>query len=179
MTKVVNLFGGPGAGKSTTAAGVFYELKRRNVSCELVREFAKDKVWEGSEHVLSQQIYVFAKQLKRMLDLQGKVDVIITDAPIALSLVYGQHLSDSFKSLVDEEFSAFENENFYIDRAKAYVGAGRLQTEKEARAIDLRVADMLSVRGYSFTAVTGDGLAVETIVKRLDARGVLGWGSTR
>lgn len=43
---VVNLFGTPGAGKSTGAAYIFSELKMRGINAELVIEFAKDKVWE-------------------------------------------------------------------------------------------------------------------------------------
>lgn len=40
---VINLFGAPGAGKSTGAAIVFAELKKRGVNAELVTEFTKDK----------------------------------------------------------------------------------------------------------------------------------------
>ncbi len=45
-TLVVNLLGGPGSGKSTTAADVFARLKWQDINCELVTEFAKDLVWE-------------------------------------------------------------------------------------------------------------------------------------
>lgn len=43
---VINLFGGPSAGKSTLAAGVFYNLKCMGINCELITEYPKDKVWE-------------------------------------------------------------------------------------------------------------------------------------
>lgn len=43
-TLVVNLFAQPGAGKSTGAAYLFYNLKCLGVNCEYVSEFAKDKV---------------------------------------------------------------------------------------------------------------------------------------
>lgn len=43
-TIVVNLFGAPGAGKSTGAAHIFAELKMCGINTELVTEFAKDKV---------------------------------------------------------------------------------------------------------------------------------------
>jgi len=36
MTLVVNLYGGPGTGKSTTAAATFAELKMAGINCELV-----------------------------------------------------------------------------------------------------------------------------------------------
>ena len=35
-TLFVNLFGGPGTGKSTLCAAVFSELKRRGIDCEMV-----------------------------------------------------------------------------------------------------------------------------------------------
>lgn len=43
---VVNLFGVPGAGKSTGAAYIFSQLKMAGINAELITEFAKDKVWE-------------------------------------------------------------------------------------------------------------------------------------
>lgn len=56
---VVNLFAEPGTGKSTAAAQIFSELKWQGFSCELVTEFAKEKVWEESYKVLDDQIYIF------------------------------------------------------------------------------------------------------------------------
>ena len=44
-TLVVNLYGAPGSGKSTGAAYIFAKLKMLGVNCELITEFAKDKVW--------------------------------------------------------------------------------------------------------------------------------------
>jgi hypothetical protein len=58
---VVNLYGGPGTGKSRTAALLFATMKQRGVNCELATEYAKDVVWEGRESLLSDQIYLFAK----------------------------------------------------------------------------------------------------------------------
>lgn len=48
---IVNLCGSPGVGKSTGAAYIFSQLKMRGINCELVTEFAKDKVWEESHAV--------------------------------------------------------------------------------------------------------------------------------
>ena len=59
---LINLFGAPGAGKSTGAAYIFSQLKMRGVNVELVTEFAKDKVWEKSVEVFNNQAYIFGKQ---------------------------------------------------------------------------------------------------------------------
>ena len=41
-TLVVNLFGGPGTGKSTMMAGIFAKLKSLGYDCEMCVEFAKE-----------------------------------------------------------------------------------------------------------------------------------------
>ena len=40
---IVNLFGVPGAGKSTGAAYIFSQLKMKGINAELITEFAKEK----------------------------------------------------------------------------------------------------------------------------------------
>ena len=47
MSKIINLYGGPGVGKSTTAAGLFYKMKIAGYSCELAYEWIKLKVYEN------------------------------------------------------------------------------------------------------------------------------------
>lgn len=56
---VVNLFGAPGAGKSTGAAYIFSLLKMAGVNAELVTEFAKDKTWEHNTKALDNQVYMY------------------------------------------------------------------------------------------------------------------------
>lgn len=85
---ILNLFSGPGAGKSTMAADIFAKLKRAGVNSELASEYAKDKVWEKSLSILENQIYVFGKQHHRLFRLKSQVDVIVTDSPILLSAIY-------------------------------------------------------------------------------------------
>jgi hypothetical protein len=149
-TIVVNLFAGPGTGKSTTMAGVFSELKLRGVNCEMAPEFAKEKVWEGSLGILENQIYIFGKQLHTIHRLLGKVDVIITDSPLLLSLVYGKNETDSFRKFVLEVFNRQNNVNYFLERKKAYNPSGRLQTEEQAKGIDRTVYDLLMANDVPF-----------------------------
>lgn len=104
---IINLFGAPGAGKSTGAAYVFSQLKAAGVNAELVTEFAKDKVWEGTKAVFENQAYIFGKQYFRISRLEGKVDVVITDSPILLSAFYNDNdhvLGEEFDKLVLDKF---------------------------------------------------------------------------
>jgi len=125
-------------------AGVFHELKHRGINCEMVPEYAKEKVWEESFTVLNDQIYVFAKQLHGIRKLVGKVDVIVTDSPILLSLHYAKNETETFKKLVVEtHHNLCRSLNFLLQREKAYEPSGRMQTEDEARNIDSILRNIL------------------------------------
>ena len=84
--KVVNLIGGPGTGKSVTAASLFAKLKKQGINCEYVTEFAKDLVWSERFPEMKDQIYIFGKSYHKLWKLDGKVDVAILDSPLILSL---------------------------------------------------------------------------------------------
>ena len=142
QTIVINLSGGPGSGKSTTAAGVFYELKKMGYVCELVTEFAKDKVWEDSTHILDNQIYIFGKQYHKMWRLNGKVQFIITDSCLPLSIYYSKLNSENFNNLVMECYDHFTNAMFFIDRGDGYERQGRIQTLEESKKIDESILDI-------------------------------------
>lgn len=165
--KVINLFAGPGAGKSTTAAGVFHQLKRENHSVELVTEFAKDLCWEDNPRI-KDQLSVFAEQRWRLARLRGKVEWVVTDSPILLSLIYaGEDQPMAFRHLVRHEFNTFENWNFFVNRVKPYHQAGRYQDEAGARDLDMKVLDLLTAQDIFYQVVKGDEDAVETVVKAL------------
>ena len=83
---VINLLGSPGSGKSTTAALLFGEMKKRGYSVDLVPEYAKELIWEGREATFEDEVYIFAKQNHRVFRLNGKVDFIVTDAPLLQKL---------------------------------------------------------------------------------------------
>ena len=86
--KVINLYCGPGGGKSTGAAKLFAHLKQQDKNVELVTEFAKQLTWQNRQVDLSNQIYVFAKQHSKLFHLEDEVDVVVTDSPLLLSLIY-------------------------------------------------------------------------------------------
>lgn len=152
-TLVINLIGGPGCGKSTIAAGLFYELKKQGYLCELVTEYAKDKVWEESYKTLDDQIYVFGKQFHRMFRVKGKVDVIITDSPLPLSIIYDKGESDYFHNFVIEQYNEFRNIMIFVERETKYENEGRMQNEQEAIEIDNHIKNMLIENEISYISI--------------------------
>jgi AAA domain len=165
-TIVVNLFGGPGISKSTTATGVFSLLKMHDVDCEYVSEFAKDLVWEKREKSLKNQIYIFSKQYHRLWRVNGIVDIIVTDSPLLLSVIYANETkAEVFKNMVMDEFNSFNNLNFLLKRTKKYNPNGRYQTEDEAKKLDKKIEDLLTTNNFQFSNISGNYNAVTVISK--------------
>jgi len=174
---VVNMFAGPGAGKSTTAAGLFTLLKLHDgIHCELVTEFAKDLVWEERQYTFKNQFYLFAKQQHRVWRVSEKVPITITDSPILLSNIYGKHYNrhcanESFYDYVLMEFNRFHNINFFIERKKKYAEYGRNETAEEAEIVDSKIKDYLKSQDIEYTSIDGniEGLnaAVDIVFDKL------------
>jgi hypothetical protein len=163
-TLVINLFGGPGVGKSTLCASVFAKLKIMGIDCEMATEYAKDMVWEESYKKLENQIYIFGKQHARVHRLLGKVDVVITDSPLLNSIVYDKTENIALRKLVISEFWKLNTLNFYISRKLDYEENGRVQTLKEAIDVDNAYLKLIKDNDIEYSIIEpGD---IETIVKK-------------
>lgn len=167
-SKFINLFAGPGAGKSTTAAGVFYELKTRGYNAELVPEFAKDLVWEGRIETLSRQVYVTARQYHMIEKLKDKAEFIVTDSPVLLGSVYADgHPYCYTDTLVwCHHRTSTPGLNFFIDRSDSFSDIGRVHNEERSRRLDEEIRILLEENDISYTRVTKED-AVNDIVTRI------------
>ena len=167
---VINLFAGPSCGKSTMAGSIFGLLKLHNVKCEYIQEFARDLVYENRINILNyDQIYIFSKQYTKMIRTQfGKVkpDVLITDSPLLLSLVYGKKaLSKHERMVILEAHFKFNNHNIFLRRndKKPFFKMGRNQNDiRECKSLDIKIKEML--RDISHIELSVGPLAINTIV---------------
>ena len=169
QTIIVNLFGAPGAGKSTGAAYIFSKIKMAGVNAELVTEFAKDKVWEESKEVFNNQIYIFGKQSFKISRVMNKVDIIITDSPIILSSFYNsdETIQEELDALVMKTFNSYNNMNYFIERVKPYQEKGRFQTEEESDQIADEVSTLLDEKKVDYEVIAGDTEGYDYIVKQI------------
>jgi hypothetical protein len=159
---IVNLYGGPGCGKSTTAAGVFSKLKLAGINAELVTEYAKDLTWEKSFKILGNQNLVTAEQHHRLWRL-NEVDVVVTDSPLLLGTIYcnDMHLQNHIHYL----YNQFDNVNFLLNRVKSYQEKGRSQTEEQAIKLDKDIERIIS--NYSYTSINGDASGIDLIANNI------------
>lgn len=151
-TTVIDIYGGPGIGKSVLAAQVYAELSRLGESVGLVREYVKPWAWNGISVKKWDELYIFAKQLKAEADIYGKVKYLVTDRPLALSIAYAKlygsgtaqiWMRELVYAVLDEQK---ENDVMHLpimmQRRHPYSTEGRFETSNQARLIDMHCQQM-------------------------------------
>lgn len=174
-TLVVNLIGGQGSGKSTMMADLFAWLKWHNVDSEMCSEFAKELVWENRQETFKDEMYIFAKQNHRLFRCNGKVDVIVTDRPLIMSVVYNRFYGNpnnyewntAYENMVSETFNQYNNLNIFLNRVKPFNPNGRNESEETAKEFDKFFKDSLDEMGINYFTYDGCENSVEVIGKEI------------
>lgn len=173
LKAVINLFGGPGSGKSTTAAALFALMKKQGLSVELVSEYAKQMVFEDRMNVIEEdQLYIFAKQHRKIFTLRDTVDYVITDSPFVQGFNYLRDGSiyekGHFKDLILSTFDKYPNINIFLNRGIniPYEQMGRYQNENEAKKVDDNIVDFLFKNKINFIVHT-TGSNEELLLQRI------------
>ena len=168
---VINLFGGPGVGKSTIASGLFYYMKTSNYNVELINEYAKELVYEHRHNILRRdQLYLFTKQHRKMFRLVGKTNYIITDSPLLLQPIYLRKTVDTIydKKLLEELIistsNKYPNINILLSRNEEleYKFDGRVQDEKGAQDVDQEIKEYLN---NNYNEIIVDNNTISNIMK--------------
>jgi len=171
---IINLFGGPGVGKSTIAAELFSLMKKENYNVEFVTEYAKELTYEGRYNVLDQdQLYIFAKQHRKILRLKNQVDYIISDSPLLLSSVYSElnpyndHEHRIFEKLVFDINNRYGNINILLKRNKEFIykQEGRYQDKEGAIFVDKTIKKIINKQCPNIIQMISNNESAETILK--------------
>lgn len=162
--KLINLYGGPCAGKSTAAAHIFSFLKSRHVKSELVGEFAKELIYQGNDIQLVNQVYIMGSQYRKQKDLQRYgIDFAISDSPLGLQLVYCQDKPyyKEIDPLIRKLEEEFENIDVFVRRANPYQMYGRSHTEAESDALSRKIWD--SKNGNFHFVIDGNSAGLQEL----------------
>jgi hypothetical protein len=167
-TIVLNLLAGPGNLKSGIASGVFSLLKLHMVNCELITEYAKDLTWEDRFNTLEDQLYVFAKQNRKLKRVIGKVDVAVTDTSLLLSNIYNSELMEEhFKKSVLNTYNSYNNLNIKLTRNNdvTYEEVGRKEDLTQSKSIDNDINSMLHLNNIDYIELTPNYEAINYIAR--------------
>lgn len=174
-TIVINIAGGPGTGKTTVAAELFSKLKEKGYEVENVSEFAKELVWEGRNEAFDDRLYMHGEQNHRLMQMNNKLDYIITDSPLFLTAVYNNYyLKDKFpksynqmiENVTLETFKLYNNKVYLLDRNTNYKIVGRRENKNTAKQIDEALIKYLDKNKIKYKKLSLDN-AVENILKDL------------
>ena len=180
MTKIINLFGGPGIGKSSIAAGLTYKLKKKHIKVDNPYEFPKQLAWDENHLAIKDQLYVLANQHRGIVKSYNKVDYIILDSPILLSLVYktaynnnltypANLYTETFDNMVLDIFNQYDNINILLERSFGeYNEKERYQTIEESKVLDKKIEDILIKNNLSYFKVKVDEKSVNYILDILN-----------
>lgn len=164
--RIICLYGGPGCGKSTLSAGIFYKLKTLGYNCEMNREYVKDWVWEERGIRPGDQTYFFSKQARNeRIFMENNLDFIVTDSPLLLTHFYGlkydmfEQQSNTSLIMLKHHHSVckhygYKVDHFLLSRHKKYNPAGRNQDEETAKQFDVEIQGMLDKLGIKYTQVS-------------------------
>ena len=177
MIRRINIYGGPGSGKSTTAAGLFSKLKQRTITngipikLELVTEYVKQWTYDGRSPQGFFQNYIWARQQHtEEVALRAKVDVIVTDCPLLMCCCYADKYKVPTASYLAEMTALYEKQypalHILLRRNdRPYVQLGRWQNQNEASEMDIHIKSFLMQNTINFFEVdSGDQESLEKLV---------------
>ena len=178
MSKLINLFGGPGIGKSGICSGITYHLKKNHISCNNVYEFPKIIAWDRNMHAIKDQLYILANQHRGVSQCYGKVDYIIVDSPVLFSLIYNKFYDSGYPSeLYNEDFNKlvlnihryYNNTNILLKRNPTSIHNKnqRFQTPQQSLLIDQLCKDVLDEYSIPYIEVEVNDKSVKKILKEL------------
>ncbi len=173
--KCINLWAGPGTGKSRTAAGVFTAMKSMGLRVELVTEKAKFYTYEGNVRRLKDQFLLMCQQEYCQRIVRDQVDWIVTDSPPGMGIAYARRLDRKVLHSMQEHFrNRYANFDILLlrDDTRPYQTYGRFQTEAEARDLDINIAGIwaectVHMSCHDYHRLVADDLVIDTIIEKV------------
>lgn len=164
-TLIVNIYGGPCAGKSTTALQLVAELKKLGYHADYVSEVAKELVYaKDFEHLdgtLKNQSKILSEQKRRLDIMLDNVDVVVTDSPLLLNTVY---LKENAPEYIESVFSQYENYNNYNvvverDLSVKFEQEGRIHNLEESIKKDGEINTLLDSHNIDYQRFDRNNIA--------------------
>lgn len=157
MTIKIELYGGPGAGKSSTAHWIMWYIKRHGLyTAELAVEKIKRAAYAGRQISLDdQKVYTSLQCLEDRAAVNTGADFVVCESPVNLGLVYiaargGAGLSQTTTIIEKTDLNIPEENKIRLNckREKAYQPKGRWQAVEAAKDVDKDVERLLEGKKF-------------------------------
>ena len=143
-------------------------------------EFPKALAWDNNQSAIQDQLYVLANQHRGIVKSYGKVDYIVLDSPIILSLVYRNmyegtsypstlYSSDHFDKLVLDIHNQYDSLNILLERSDDGIHNNdeRYQSLDESKKLDNKIEETLISNCIPYHKIKVGNNTVKKIVKLL------------
>ena len=144
---MIGLYGGACCRKSTLAAAIFVEMKRRGLRVELVTEVAKDHVLDGQPERLRDQLWMLAENMRRVERLRERCDYIVSDGPPLLGAAYCIPLDPIYRFTIEAARPEPQDFSFLLRREHGWDQQGRVGDLDFAKRIDDHIAAIFDREG--------------------------------
>jgi len=119
----INLFAGPGAGKSASAANIFSQLKAKHYNIEIICEYVKLWAYQSIPVESFDQVFLLGQQVRQEdVVLRNGVKTVVTDSPLLMYPCYAKKYG--FKGwrhllgIVEEFEESYPSINIFLIRDK-------------------------------------------------------------
>lgn len=153
----INLYAGPGSGKSTTSRTLSALFGGNGISSIAPIEIPKLHVWEKSFTHLSDQLKIFANQKFNQDLCNKKFKISVVDSPLLMQLIYmEQNKSDNIKELEQLIVKAFEERkkqnvfSYFLKRKHSYSNYGRVHSEEQSNQLNNKIIEILTKYNVDF-----------------------------
>ncbi len=164
MIRRINLWGGPGVGKTATAYWLFSELKIKGYDVQFSEEACKRWACQGRPIISMDQLLLTALQVNTEDEyLRSGTHLVITDCPVMISYVYAHRDKLDYSDIILDIGRNFEKRypsvNIFIERSKdiKYQSEGRYETEDEAKHADKLMYDFVNKEYRTLHLVPPEG----------------------
>ena len=168
--KIINLFGGPGAGKTTLAYYLAYRFKQAGFRAELVGEAAREIIYDRNppdpdtggvaRQLIDNQFLISGLQSERIQRLFRRgVEVAIADSPLRMGLMYVNDpgMRTALKLAIRRFEEGYPHQlNVRVQRTPGkYDKESRAQTEHEATVLDDKIWEMMPKNPNDYATIWG------------------------
>ena len=170
---LVNIFGGPGCGKSTMAAGLKYRLGLQGINAEIAHEWVKEVIYAGDNPRTYPPSEILHQSTRRIERLTDKVDVIICDSPILMIAIYNKDVQaiaiEATHTHNLQQWWEPKPVNILLTRHEgAFDQRGRVHSYEESLKVDEECMNALCGTETEFTITMSLNTIEHEVMKRLN-----------
>jgi nicotinamide riboside kinase len=177
--KVINIFGVPGAGKTTMSLGLCHALKESDVKVEFVDEYARRELLLNGPDALARQDF-FAAELRWHLvrAKRAGVEVAVVDSPLLLCSFYATQYqsipSAHWHQYILDAHKSFDNLNFWLSypvgRTQTHDMSTRVHTSADSQSMESGLKTFLTKNEIALIHTTNREDMQRRVVEAVDGR---------